>query len=67
MGRASRDPRPVSITVSIAVLIYIYYILFLLIVNNKIEVHKKNDFLKILLERDLKIILLNHQNNYVGN
>jgi len=38
-----------------------YFILFIL--------HGKNDFAEeseILLDTDLKIILLNHQNNFVG-
>jgi len=36
---------------------------------NVIFLHEKNDFIegsKILLDTDLKIILLDHQNNFVG-
>jgi len=38
-------------------------------VNISIALHGKNDFVersKILLDTDLKIILLDHQNNFVG-
>jgi len=43
---------------------YFVYKYFLLV-----QIHIKNDFadgFKILLDTDLKIILLDHQNNFVG-
>jgi len=52
-----------------------FFILIILpfALDTNIKVHGKNDFVKVsknlarYIQVDLKIILLNHQNNYVGN
>jgi len=50
-----------------------FILIFPFALDTNIKVHEKNDFVKIsknlarYIQVNLKIILLNHQNNYVGN
>jgi len=50
-----------------------FILIFPFALDTNIKVHEKNDFVKVsknlarYIQVNLKIILLNHQNNYVGN